>query len=111
MFAGTLRHLVRVETPIETPDGAGGSTTTWTLVCETRAAITPLAGRERVQAQAINAETTHAVTTRYRAEITSKCRIVYGARVFRITAPPRDVEERHRELAIDCAEVLSEATS
>lgn len=110
MLAGALRQIVRIETPIETPDGAGGSTTAWTLVCEPRAAVTPLSGRERALQSANDADVSHTVTLRFRAGITPKCRLVYGSRVFRIVAG-LDVEERHRELTLSCLEVLAEATS
>jgi len=52
--------------------------------------------------------TSHRITIRYRTGVTAKCRILLGTRVFRITAPPRDTDERHRELVIDCSEVIGE---
>lgn len=105
--AGRLRHAIRVEALLETPDGAGGSTSSPLLVAETRAAIEPLLGRERLQALAVQSDQSHTITMRYRAGVTPKCRILYGTRVFRILAA-RDPEERHRTLILDCVEMPSD---
>lgn len=109
MLAGTLRHSITIESPVETPDGSGGSVSAWITLCTTRASVTPLSGRELVQAQSVQSDTSHRVVMRYRSGITAQCRILLGPRVFRITAPPRDMEERHRSLEIDCTEVIGEA--
>ena len=112
MIIGTLNKRVTIQSPA-TPasDGAGGTVVAgpWTDLAHVWASVSPLTGRELLAAQAVQAETSHHVTIRYRQGVTAKCRILLGDRVFRITAPPRDTDERHRELVIDCVELIGEA--
>lgn len=109
MRAGTLRHRLTIESPVESSDSMGGSTITWNAIGTVWGALSPLSGRELLQAQGVQAETTHRAVMRYMWGVSAKCRIIFGSRVFRITAPPRDTDERHRELILDCIEVASEA--
>lgn len=111
MRSGTLNKRVTIQSPTTpTSDGAGGTIATepWTDLATVWASVSPLTGRETLQAQAVEAETTHRVTIRYRDCVTARSRILLGERVFKITAPPRDTDERHRELVIDCVEVVGE---
>lgn len=105
--AGALARQIRIEAPVETPDGAGGSLTVWSLVAETSAAVSPLSGRELLEAGALSSDVTHRVLIRYRSGITPKCRVRLGDRVLRVNVV-RDIEERHRELELSCTEVEAE---
>lgn len=55
--APRLRHRIRIERPVVTRDDYGGEVTTWTTVATVYAAIAPVAGREYLEARAINDET------------------------------------------------------
>ena len=98
MRAGNLRHRVTIQQPVV--DSSWGGTTNWEEYVEVWAAVEPLRGRELLAAQQVQSETTAKVTIRYVAGVTAKMRILHGSRIFELTAPPIDPEERHRELQL-----------
>lgn len=111
MRAGRLRHRIKFQAKTGTPvpDGYGGSTIPWVdFATKIPAAIEPLSGRELLAAQAVQNETSHKVTLRYQPGITAAMRVVFGSRVFAITAPPLNKDERNRELTLLCSEGLSQ---
>ncbi len=95
---GELRHRVRLETPLRSPDGAGGVTETWTLLDEVWAGIRPLGGFETVEADGLKARVTHRITVRHRTDVTAEMRFVLGSRRFHIHAVV-DPDERKRILS------------
>lgn len=105
---GKLRHRITLQELVKTDDGYGGIVETWQDVATVWAAIEPLKGTERYQAQQVQSELTHKVTIRYRAGIKPQMRILYGNRVFDIEAVI-DVDERHRWLELLCSEVVASA--
>ncbi len=64
------------------PDGQGGFAETWTDVATMYAEILPQKSYERFQAAQLQTPTTHKITTRYRAGVTTAHRLVWGSRVF-----------------------------
>jgi len=102
MRAGTLRHPVTIQEPIDGPS----STLTWATFATSRASLDPISGREFFSMQGIDTATTHRIRMRYLAGITAKMRLVIGTRRFRIAAPPRNLKERNRELEIFAEEIL-----
>lgn len=105
MRAGKLRRRITLERLEQVPDGGGGYTETWVALATLWAAVEPLRGNERFQAQQVSNTLTHKVTIRYRAGVTPKMRIVYGSHVFAIEAVI-DPEERHERLELLCSEVV-----
>lgn len=107
---GHLNRRLTIQQRAATPDSFGQQSTTWSDLMTVWACIKPLAGRELVSAQAINAETTHEVTIRYSATaatITVAMRAVYQGRILGIVAPPIDVETAHVTLRLLCSEALN----
>lgn len=90
-----------------TPNPMGPSAADWSDVVTTWAEIRPLQGRELVSAQAINAEVTHEVLIRYRANVTSSMRAVYQGRVLDIRAVLDEVTA-HRFQRLLCSEGLTQ---
>jgi SPP1 family predicted phage head-tail adaptor len=81
----------------------------WEDVCTgVKASIEPLQGRELIAAQAVQSETTSKIRIRYRTGITAAMRIVFGARLFNITAPPINPGERNQELILMVSEGINE---
>ncbi len=101
--AGRLRHRVTLQSAADTADGGGGFTTTWSDVATVWAAIEPLKSRERLFAQQLENPVTHRVTIRYRAGVTAKMRLEFGARVFNIRGVI-NAGERDRTLELLCEE-------
>jgi SPP1 family predicted phage head-tail adaptor len=93
-----MRHRVTIQRPVADP--AWGGTTTWQDHATVWAAIEPLSGREFFAAQQVQSETTGKITIRYIPGITADMRILHGSRIFELTAPPIDPQERHAELQL-----------
>jgi SPP1 family predicted phage head-tail adaptor len=86
MRIGRLRHRITIEEPTRTADGMGGWTVTWTEVSTVWAGVEPVSGKERIAADAVEAEVTHKVIIRYASWLTPDMRITFGDRHFDIRA-------------------------
>lgn len=108
MRAGTLRHLITLQTPASAPDGDGGFTDTWTDLATVWASIVPATARdlERVVAGTVQSSATHLVTIRYLAGVTTKTRVVFGSRLFSVTGV-QNPEERNISLVLVCQEIVT----
>lgn len=100
---GALRHRVTLEQPLRGADGGGGAHVTWSAIAELWASVSPATGGETVFAEAVSGRISHAITLRFRADISPEMRLRLGPRVFEILAVI-DVDERHRELRCLCRE-------
>lgn len=108
MRAGLLRHWLTLQNPTTVPDGRGGFTPTWAALSPSpvKGSIESIPGSQRAIAGTVLAGTTHVVTMRYHSEVTTKTRILFGTRVFAVTGLA-NIDERSRELRVECAEVLT----
>lgn len=101
---GRLDQLVVIEEPRgRTSDGGGGFTQKWRRVhdAEWWVAIRGLQGSERQRAMQTQANATHEIRGRFRQGVNAKNRLVHqGTRVFKIVAPPVDVDEKHDLLVV-----------
>ena len=103
--AGKYRHRVYLQAPAKTYDGEGQEVITWTTVGTVWAEIVPLTGKEYFAAKAVNSELTHEAHIRYRRNVQTTWRILYGQRALEIISVA-DVEEKHIELELLCKEVV-----
>src|SRR6185503_11551543 len=102
------------ETPAApVPDGDGGFTQAWAIVARRVAAsVEPTTARslERIRSNTVSSTASHLVTLRYRRGVTTTMRLTFhdglSDRVMSITGV-HDVNERHRELVLECAEAVS----
>lgn len=94
---GDMRTRLQLEAPLESPDGGGGVTRTWSLVAEVWAALKPVSGGETVEADGVSGRVSHEIWIRFRAGVLPEMRFKFGARVFEIRAAI-DTGERHRFL-------------
>jgi len=97
---GWLRHRVVIETPVSTPDGAGGETVTWQVLATTWALIEPVAAREDVAAGRLTGVVAHAITMRFRDDVTGGMRVLYRGHRHRVLVA-RDPDARRRYLVLD----------
>jgi len=111
MTIGDQRHLVLLQNPgSPVADGDGGFTQTWadlappTWYCS----ITPASTRdlERIAAGTVIAEASHIVKGRYRADVTTKTRVVFNGRRLNVTAVANP-QERNVDLELICVEVVN----
>lgn len=100
---GRLRHLITIEAPEETADGAGGVTVAWTPVGAAWARIAPLAAGEGLVRDRETAARRWRITLRHRDDVTPACRFVRDGRHFAIDSVV-DRDGRKRFLTCDCTE-------
>lgn len=106
MRAGKLRHELTIEQYSVANDSTGDPVKSWSnFATGWWASIEPVAGRETFAAQQVLAGVTHMVKGRYLAGLVATMRLKYGARYFRVEAV-RDVEERGREMWLQCTEIV-----
>lgn len=92
---GAMRHRIRIERPVRTPDGGGGASIAWRRYCDAWAEIEPVSGGEGVVADGLKGRVSHAFRIRYRPGITPAMRALLGSRRFDIRAV-LDIDERRR---------------
>lgn len=106
MSIGNKRHRIEIQdfTPVqdetgqEVEDGSG-----WVTSATRWASITPLSGRELVNATQVQPDVSHKVQMRYMAGITAEMRLKFGTRIFNISSVI-NVGEKKKELLIMCIE-------
>ncbi len=104
MKAGKLRHRITIQEASERQDSTGAVVNTWVDRATIWAAVEPLSGRELVAAQALNAETSTRIRTRYWAGITPKMRASWGDHIYDILSVV-ELESAQRELHLMCKEI------
>lgn len=104
--AGDMPHRLIVKNPTAAQDpDYGSSAPTFARVKKIWGSVEPLSGRELIAAQAVEAQTTHRIKTRYHSAITSKSRIVHKGRTLELTMPPLNILERNEQMHLMCKEV------
>lgn len=81
---GGFRHRVKIQEETATADEGGGYSRTWTDVDTMWCSIEPVNPREVFQANQIQARVTHKILTRYRTDVSSANRLLFGTRAFNI---------------------------
>jgi SPP1 family predicted phage head-tail adaptor len=106
--AGDFRCRVKIEQPMELL-ARGERTVRWETFATGWAKILPLSTRELLVAKQTMATVTHEIRLRYLEGITSRFRINFGGRLFYLDGPPRNIQERNRELAMMAVEQEGDA--
>jgi head-tail adaptor len=99
---GQLKTRLQVQAPVETDDGQGGVTRSYTTLTTAWAEVTPVSSRgsgANVEADAEGATVKVRILLRSNFVLTLQHRLVDGARIYRIAAI-RDADDR-RFIAID----------
>jgi SPP1 family predicted phage head-tail adaptor len=104
--AGRLKLRLTLERATPTPDGAGGSTFSWSAIATVPADVTPVKADEREVGEGLSDLTLHRIVIRKRADIFTSDRFRLGARKFRIRSVS-DPAEDGRFLECLCDEVGS----
>lgn len=100
---GKMRHRVALQSATNTTDAGGGLAQVWETITHIYASIEPKNGSESYRQGQIQDKTTHEITMRYRANISTKYRIKYGTRLFNINHI-KNIDERDRFLLLTCEE-------
>jgi SPP1 family predicted phage head-tail adaptor len=83
---GELRHRLRLEAAVRSPDGGGGADTAWEPVGDVWASVKAVGGTEQVSAEALAGRVTHEIWIRHRGDAAPAMRFVAGARAYDIRA-------------------------
>lgn len=111
--AGDLRRRIALYAPVDTPNGSGGFTRSWSLVsgCSSvpaRITYPPPAkkGDEQFSQQQVRSSLFATITIRYRPSqnISANMRVVYGSRTFEIRTVLL-VDEYKQEVTLQCEEL------
>lgn len=111
---GARRHVVAIQTPTRTSDGAGGFTESMSTLSPTTAfaKIDTATARdvERVFGAKVQMPVTHVVTLDYHSGLAASARkadaqVVFGSRTFRVRAIANP-EERNIDHVLACEEIL-----
>lgn len=102
MRAGKLRHPVKIEQSTESQDEYGAVVLTWTTLASVWAAIEPIRGRERFEAQHHAIEEDTRIRIRYRSDVTAEERVVDRAGQVYDIKGVLDVDGLGEELHLQC---------
>ena len=100
---GRLRKRINIYTWGESENELGQTTTELIKLKSTWAEIHPLKGKEYVEANMLQSETTYKVTLRYFKGLTEDMYIEYMDKMFSITSIC-DMEMRHKYYEVMCKE-------
>ena len=101
---GALRARLVIETPVESPDGAGGLSRDWSALGTVWGAVEPLSGEERLLADRLEERVTHRVILRAGPDLKAGMRFRRAGRVLAIRSV-YDPDERGARLLCLCEEV------
>lgn len=79
-----MDKFISIEQVTRDSDGMGGFDDTWSQFATAWCIIKPMSSYERFQANQMETPTTHKITMRYMAGVTTAMRIIYESRVFEI---------------------------
>lgn len=104
LTAGKLDQRIRIQTPAEKKEGAGGSVIVWADQWCRWAQVVTMAGRESRVAGALLPQHSHLIKLRYLPELDCKHRILWGGKVLQILSVA-DKDGQHEETTVECNEV------
>lgn len=114
---GKLNRRVRFERQAA-GSGTSFSERDWEEIATVWASVKPVASREHMAADSMQASVTHTVLVRWRSDLalsieSAQWRVIHQksglpARVLAITGPGRDIEDAGRWLIFDCVEGLAD---
>lgn len=84
--AGRMDQRVTLQTRSVVTDAMGQDTITWTDLATVWAELLPLRGAEFFAAAQVQSEQTVKVHIRYRTDVTTSCRLVWGTTNYDVTA-------------------------
>lgn len=105
MTVGSRNKRVELQRAIAAPGATGAPQKEWATIATVWAGFRTLSGNEQLAAQQVGATLMHEITLGYRPGVLPTDRIKYGVRIFDIKNI-RDVDERHEELRLLCAEAV-----
>lgn len=103
-FPMSLQHFVTIQVQSSTKDAAGQRLTGWTNLGQEWADIRHTGGLEAIRAGADTSKVNASIRMRYRDDLNSGMRVVYGTTIYEIVAPLPDANRVFLDLV---AQVVS----
>ena len=103
---GAMRHRLVLQTPVETPDLAGGVVRGWSTVVTLWGSIEPLSEGPGIVGEAPSSLSRLRVVLRWRGDVAAGQRLVKGSRIFAIRAVS-DPDERRLWLVLTVEETTA----
>ncbi|QDP49539.1 MAG: putative head completion protein [Prokaryotic dsDNA virus sp.] len=100
---GKLKFLVELQSATTTSDGAGGVTEAYSKIADIWCDIQPISAIEEYRQGKLKEKVTHKLIMRYRSDINTSYKIVYGSREFNIRGI-LDLGNRNRFLEVKVEE-------
>ena len=92
-LSSRLRQRITIEEPTLTPGDGGSFSVAWDMLAECWAEVMPISGAgEVVESEQLQTAERFRITLRYRADVTTSMRVVYGARILHIRSVTNDGE-------------------
>lgn len=103
MFVGSLNKQITLQAPTHVSDSMGGFTTTYvTKATGVWASIWPIRANEIIRSAVDISTITHRIRIRYRRDIHTDWRILYGGKYYDIMVPPIDINTEHEIIELLC---------
>lgn len=108
--AGTLRHRIIIQRPVETQDATTGAiSVSWQTVATVWAEIVPMSANEFVASQSMASEVTTRITIRYRSDVIPKMRVIHAVKnaYYNIEGVLPDKDSGMEYLTLPCSNGLN----
>jgi SPP1 family predicted phage head-tail adaptor len=100
---GKMRDRVSIEQEVRISDGQGGSETSWSITDTVWARVSPLRGKEKLEAMKIEAQQIYTVMIRGGVTVTPQHRLGWGDKILNIRSVSNP-DEKGRFLELMCEE-------
>lgn len=105
MRAGQLRQRITIQSKTTSQNGAGEPVETWATFHACWAKVSPLKGREYLEAATQQQAISHRVEIRHKDGITPEMQVLFGSRVL-VVESVQNVDERGINDLLMCREML-----
>ena len=109
--AGQLRHIAKIQEPVQFQDTAGDIVDSWVDVFpKVYASIDPLSAREFMSAANLESKITARITIRYRPGLTAKMRVLHpsSGKVYNIEGVLPDMDSGLEYLTLPCSQGVNQ---
>ena len=100
---GELRHRIELQAPTVSTGEDGEASTTYKTYATVWAHVAPISGNERWRRELVGSTVIYRIYCRYRDDVSTKDRVVWGGRVLEIVAV-LDLNGDHKWLRIEAVE-------
>jgi SPP1 family predicted phage head-tail adaptor len=101
---GDLNRRLALLAPVESADGEGGVTRSYTMVTTLWAQVVPQPARADVAADSLSAALRYAIVIRTRSDVSTRHRLQDGAVIYRVISARASADRRFLEIDAEIRE-------